>query len=151
MIPNVIKKFNGMTGKNLVVIVTLRSDEMERLGLNNEEGVVNFGELTLHQLPFLYLKADGVFFPSLLEVSSVTPLEGMLMNRPVFAARLPFNLSTCANHLNYFQANDDADAARVIASTLLDGGGNDLGAAREFVRMLPDANTRAELVLDLVR
>jgi hypothetical protein len=151
MIPSVIDKFHQITGKNLVIIVTLRADEMDRLGMNNVRGVVNFGEVTLHDLPFLYLEADGVFFPSLLEVSSVTPLEGMLMNRHVFAARLPFNLSSCANHLNYFQADNAADAANVIAATLLEGGGIDLAAANEFVRKLPDANTRAKLVLDLVR
>lgn len=84
-----------------------RSDEFRSI-------VRNIGPLSTSQCPTFYEALDGVFFPSLLEASSVSPLEALAMKKPLFASDRHFVRDLCGEYAVYFDPNSAESAARVI-------------------------------------
>lgn len=113
-LPKVAHAFEHITGRRLRFITTLRNDEMALLGLTKERSIQNVGEVRVQHLPHLYLSSDGVFIPSLNEVASATPLEGLVMGRPVFASDRPFFRENFADALEYFDPYQCEETAQVI-------------------------------------
>jgi len=148
-IPGVARAFERLTGSRMTVITTLRDRELTNLGLHRQPAIHNIGEVSVDQLPALYSCSDGLFFPSLLEVSSVTPLEAMMMLRPVIAADTVYNRINYREHAFYFDPTDDNDAAHAILRALESDTSITLSPARAFVLSLPTAQERALMVADL--
>lgn len=76
--------------------------------------VTNVGALLPSQCPSFYRQMDGVIFPSLLECFSATPLEALVMRKPLFASDREFVRDICGDHAFYFNPMDIDCMARAI-------------------------------------
>ena len=81
----------------------------------------NHGEVTPSQLHELYAQVDGVFFPSLLEASSATPLEANVLGIPLVASNRDF-VRTTAETFALFEPTDPLDTASALARLALNLG-----------------------------
>lgn len=149
LIGRVGRLLNETFGVHLDVVVTLRDSELESLDSTTRRHVTNVGEVELDQCPLLYQECDGVFFPSLNETFSVTPLEGMAMGRPVVASDRPFVRETAGDAPFYFEPLDARSAARVVAEVFLLGVEHHdrLNKGLDYVRSLPTALERSRTYL----
>ncbi|MBE3658941.1 hypothetical protein BOO92_19925 [Vibrio navarrensis] len=114
--------------------------------------VVNVGELTPEQCPSFYQKLDGVFFPSLLECFSATPLEAMAMGKPIFASDRDFVRDVCMSHACYFDPTDIDNVADVIFYhySQNDFGDSALSEASSHAHNFSSARNRAEKYLSIM-
>lgn len=139
VVPQVVEILRSTYNIELEVVCTLRSDELISLGLQDAPGIVSVGALSRAECYDQYCNSDGVFFPSLNETSSVTPLEGMALGLPVFASNLNFITEISGNAPYYFDPTNPVAAAAAIAeyfaNPLADPGR--LKDGIEFVRGLP--------------
>lgn len=101
--------------------VTFTEQEWSAKPAPFRQAVANAGPLSVAQCPTFYQMMDGVIFPSLLECFSVTPLEALVMERPLFASARSFVTELCGEHAHYFDPLDPAAIAAVIAGYYRDG------------------------------
>lgn len=94
--------------------VTLTPDEWAAKNFEFKEYVSNVGPLTVAQCPTFYRAMDAVFFPSLLECFSATPLEALAMRRALFATDRSFVRDCCGENALYFDPLDARQAAKRI-------------------------------------
>jgi glycosyltransferase involved in cell wall biosynthesis len=106
--------FAQLTGRKLVVHVTLRAEEWERLPPDARRWMCNHGELKMQQVLDLYRGIDAIFFPSLLEASSSTPLEANVLGLPLIASDRDF-VRASAQASEYFEPLDGQSAANALA------------------------------------
>jgi hypothetical protein len=99
---------------NIEFYVTLTSIEWESTTTHFKKCITNIGNLNVSQCPTYYSKLDGVIFPSLLECFSVTPLEALIMGKPIFLADRHFNYDVIKNHGYYFDPLNPNNIADVI-------------------------------------
>lgn len=153
LIAPMVHQLRAGWGLEAEVVTTLHPAEFEALPQEVRLCCVNVGEVPVTALPNLYLETDGVFFPSLNETSSATPLEGQLMRRPVFASDLPFIRSPAGSAPFYFTANDPVDAARVVGTYFRDPPtySTRLRSGLAFARGLPSPFERARLSMLAMR
>lgn len=133
--------------------VTLNPSEWNGASDDFRQVVVNAGPLTLGQCPNFYMQMDGVIFPSLLECFSATPLEAMVMKKPLFASDRVFVRQVCAEHAHYFEPTRPEHAAEVIAAYFQQDrrtAGEAIEAAHRHVEQFSDAGTRARRYLQLL-
>lgn len=98
---------------DLTVHTTLRADEWARLPSDARDFMCNHGEVTPPQLLEIYAQVDGIFFPSLLEASSATPLEANTLGIPLVASDRDF-VRTSADAFALFDPTDPSDAAKAL-------------------------------------
>ena len=112
----------------------------------------NVGPLSVAQCPGFYREIDAVVFPSLLECFSATPLEAMVMEKPLFASDRPFNRDICGQHAFYFDPLLPTSASAAIARIFGDIGPNleALRAGREYAINFSSPKERAEKYLSLL-
>lgn len=136
----------------LEVVTTLRDSELSGLSESVRNRCINVGEIGLDECPGIYADCDGVFFPSLNETWSVTPLEGMIMGRPVLASDRDFNRDTAGAVPFYFDPLDPKSAGDAVLEVF--GSGKDwssrLACGEEYVRSLPSAFDRSRAYLRIV-
>ncbi|MDE8668151.1 glycosyltransferase [Pseudarthrobacter sp. H3Y2-7] len=153
IIPKTAEILRAKYGVELQVVCTLRPDELKSLGLENALGIAAVGTLSRAECYDQYRLSDGVFFPSLNETSSVTPLEGMALGLPVFSSNLEFITDISGSAPYYFNPTDPAEAAALIAgyyaNAPADSGRLSAGAA--FVRALPTRLDTTRGHLDAMR
>ncbi len=131
-------------GLNVDFVVTLDGAEWAAKSDGFRTAVLNAGPLHVEQCPSFYSKLDGIFFPSLLECFSATPLEAMVMRKPLFASDRGFVRDFCRDFPWYFDPESPTDAARAIAGFLRSGGDAErIEAAYKHVLSLPGARQRA--------
>jgi glycosyltransferase involved in cell wall biosynthesis len=94
--------------------VTLNEDEWATFSPEYQAIIANIGPLTVTQCPTFYQAMNGVIFTSLLECFSATPLEAMVMQRPLFASERNFVRDCCAEHAIYIDPLDSKDIAEKI-------------------------------------
>jgi glycosyltransferase involved in cell wall biosynthesis len=82
----------------------------------------NVGPLEVNQCPNFYKSVDAIVFPSLLESFSVTPLEAMVMGKPLFASNRFFNKEICGSHAYYFDPLSPKSLASKINYFIKSGG-----------------------------
>lgn len=135
--------------------VTLTNNEWISRDSDFKECVTNVGPLNVAQCPTFYEAMDAVFFPSLLECFSATPLEAMVMKRPLFASNREFVRDSCLDNAVYFDPLDAQEAAKCIDSWF---GGNDsesknikVNRAHKHVMSLPNNGDRATAYIDIIR
>ena len=116
--PEVINILKFEYGLDVEVLVTFTEEEWSRCDKIFREMVINIGPISMSQLPFLYSNLDALFFPTLLECFSITPLEAMAMKCPVYASDRTFIRDVCGNNAHYFDPLNNQDIARVIAEGL---------------------------------
>lgn len=147
-IPDVKAILRREYGLDVDFIVTFTESEWACKPASFRSAVLNAGALDVEQCPSFYDRLDGVFFPSLLECFSATPLEAMIMRKPLFASDRPFVRDFCEDFPWYFDPSSPADAARVIAGFLRSGDHTArLEAARDHILSLPGARQRANSYL----
>lgn len=150
--PEIIKVLQNVYGIKSRVYVTFTNEEWLSCSEEFRRHVINVGSLSVSQCPTFYSRMDAVIFPSLLECFSATPLEAMVMQKPLFASDRQFNRDICFGHAHYFDPLSPATAANAIAQVFLNGGPNaeELMAAREHAINFSNPKERAEQYLSLL-
>lgn len=115
--------------------------------------VSTVGSLTPEQCPSFYQQIDGVVFPSLLECFSATPLEAMVMTKPLFASDRGFVRDVCAEYAVYFDPLDANDIAHKIARYFNTGSNRTehLEKAKNHALNFSSARSRAEKYLEVIQ
>lgn len=115
--------------------------------------VSTVGSLSPDQCPSFYEQIDGVVFPSLLECFSATPLEAMVMNKPLFASDRGFVRDVCGDHATYFDPLDADDIALNIANYFKADleRSEQLQQARDHALGFSSAKGRAEQYLEIIQ
>lgn len=138
-------------GIDSAFFVTFKESEWIKKSDEFRNSVLNIGVIRPEQCPSFYQQIDAVFFPSLLECFSATPLEALASKKPLFASDRPFVSEYCGNIPMYFDPNSPADAARVIAEFVHKGISSErVESACQHVRSLPGARDRALAYLQIV-
>ena len=134
-------------------VVTLRQPEMARTALGKSDAIINVGEIDLRQCRYLYSETDGLFFPSLNETFSSSPIEAMLMRKPVIALPLPFNRGLLRNHCWYVPVGKPMETARAIADLFMSGKSieQELSRNYDFARSFGDGITQAQSYFRFLR
>jgi glycosyltransferase involved in cell wall biosynthesis len=125
---------------------SLRNDEFKKY-------VSTVGSLSPDECPSFYEQIDGVVFPSLLECFSATPLEAMVMEKPLFASDRGFVRDVCGSHAMYFNpldANSVADHIANYFKSNLDRTAQ-LQQARNHALNFSSAKGRAEQYLEITQ
>lgn len=150
--PAIIEQLRRHHGIKAVIYVTFTDEEWAACDDAFREAVINVGPLFVAQCPSFYKQMDGVIFPSLLECFSVTPLEAMAMEKPLFASDRPFNRDVCHDHAHYFDPLSIVSAAQTIAQVFLNVSPSPdaLRAAREHAINFSSPRGRAEQYLALL-
>jgi len=110
----VSRSYFGSFGSSVTFVVTLTAEEFLRTFSNNQENIINAGVVSAAELPSLYEQTDGLFFPSLNETFSSSPLEAAFMRRPIIISDRPFARDVLSGHASYFDPFNSADAAQRI-------------------------------------
>lgn len=115
--------------------------------------VSTVGSLSPDQCPAFYQQIDGVVFPSLLECFSATPLETMVMRKPLFASDRGFVRDVCADYPMYFDPLDADDIALSVANYFKENIDRtaELEQARNYALNFSSAKGRAEQYLKTIQ
>ncbi len=134
------------------LLVTFTQSEWEACGDDFRSAVVNVGALTMAQCPAFYQSLDAVVFPSMLESFSATPLEALVMMKPLFASDRAFVRDICGEFAQYFDPLDPSDIARVVATGLSQPvDAYKLAQARHHAINFSNASSRAKRYLEVLR
>lgn len=153
MIPSVKRMIESKYGLTVDFYVTFSDEEWLRCSDEFKLVAKNVGVLRVVDCPGFYSSLDGVFFPSLLECFSATPLEAMVMKRPVFLADRPFNRDVAQDYAFYFDPMSAESAADAIFSYFQlprDVRWGKLNLAREHSVNFSSAAERADKYVDLI-
>ena len=106
ILPHVAKILKKKYNVSVKFLVTLTKEEWQNKDDDFRQYVDNVGAISVAQCPTFYNLLDGVIFPSLLECFSATPIEAMIMKKPIFASDRLFVKEVCRDLANYFDPND---------------------------------------------
>lgn len=148
------KRLSEVSKLNFEFYVTLTGAEWDRRSDDFKMAINNVGPLSIAQCPGFYQSMDGVIFPSLLESFSATPLEAMVMRKPLFASDRGFVRDCCGDSAIYFDPLDELDAAiridewfsQVESSRRV----NHLDKAYQRVLSMPNSRARANSYIDII-
>ena len=132
---------------------TLNDDEWAAKDAFFKRYVSTIGSLSPDQCPSFYEQIDAVVFPSLLECFSATPLEAMVMSKPLFASDRGFVRDVCGGHAVYFDPLDANDIALKIANYFKADTerSEQLQQARDHALGFSSAKGRAEQYLEIIQ
>ncbi|WP_416740232.1 glycosyltransferase family 4 protein [Pseudomonas sp. NFX71] len=116
VLPDVRRKLRESYQLDVEFYVTFSDDEWQERSAVFRREVKNVGVLAISQCPSFYQQMDAVIFPSLLECFSATPLEAMVMGKPLFASDRSFVRDVCKGWADYFEPLNTDDIARVMAT-----------------------------------
>ncbi len=153
LIPEVKRLLQTRYGLSVDFYVTFNEAEWSMASEELKAAVVNVGVLDVVDCPGFYRSLDGLFFPSLLECFSASPLEAMAMGCPVFSSDRPFNRDVSKEYACYFDPLDASAAAKVIADYFRlneDIRKRRLDSARSYALNFSSASGRARRYLDLL-
>jgi len=85
-------------------------------GMGLENYIKNLGVLNVVNCKEVYLRSDLVFLPTLLEVSSATYLEAMVLGVPILTTDTDFSREACLDYAVYFRPHSHYDAAFEISN-----------------------------------
>lgn len=133
--------------KDVDFFVTFNDFEWMRKSKNFRSKIKNIGVLNVNQCPTFYKNIDAVIFPSLLECFSATPLEAMIMEKPLFASDRQFVKDICADFGFYFDPLDPYSIAKIISEYIESKNDimlkNKLLLAKEYAKGFSNARQRA--------
>ena len=107
---------------NVKFYVTFTEEEWSLCSNDFYNHCYNVGPLEVNQCPIFYKSVDAIVFPSLIECFSITPLEAMVMGKPLFASNRFFNKEICGSHAYYFDPLSPKSLARKINYFIKSGG-----------------------------
>ena len=119
-LPLVSRAFEEAFGIALTFVTTLRSEEMQHIFPYLEPCIINVGEISRGQCAYLYEMTDALFFPSLNETFSSSPIEAMVIGKPVIALDLPFMNEMLGSNCWYVPSENAQLAAEVVWSIFKD-------------------------------
>lgn len=152
ILPYVADILRSEYGLSVHFYLTLRAAEYANKDNFFKEHVSAVGEIFPDQCPSFYSQMDGVIFPSLLECFSATPLEAMMMRKPLFASDRDFVRDICGDNVIYFNPLDPAEIAAKIAQYF---NGTlesplDLDKAVLHAQLFSSATARAQQYLEII-
>lgn len=132
--------------------VTLNEQEWANKNKFFKKYVSTVGSLSPDQCPSFYQQVDGIIFPSLLECFSATPLEAMVMEKPLFASDRGFVRDVCKDHAIYINPLDPEDIAYKIANYFQSTKINkfELQQAKAHALNFSSAKIRAEKYIQII-
>jgi glycosyltransferase involved in cell wall biosynthesis len=139
-------------GLEVRFVVTLTDDEWALLPPEARQTLINVGAKTVQELPALYAACDVVFFPSLLEASSVTPLEAMKAHKPLIASDRDFVRSVADGAALYFEPTEPDSAVRALMEVSHDPAGVEgrLDEGDRIVATWPRGRSRTDAYVRLI-
>lgn len=143
----VAKVLERISARKYLFFVTLTDAEWAARTTEFRQNIRNVGPISVAQCPSFYRQVDAVVFPSLLECFSATPLEAMVMKKPLFASDRGFVRDCCESNVQYFDPLDAEQAAKCIddwfgAASKVERN-QQIEAAYEHVLSLPSSTQRA--------
>lgn len=114
ILPQVKEILKNKYKKDVDFYVTFNGQEWQNKSSEFQNNIINIGPLKVNECPNFYEKMDAIIFPSLLECFSATPLETMIMEKPLFASDRGFIKDVCLDFAFYFEPTDPYSAAAVI-------------------------------------
>lgn len=150
--PRIVQVLRETHNIDATIYVTFNDEEWSACSREFRSACINVGPIAAAQCPVFYSKLDAVVFPSLLECFSATPLEAMVMRRPLFVSDRPFNRDICHNHAQYFDPHAPEEVANLIAQMFGNGGPDRvaLEAARDHALSFSSPVERANQYLALL-
>jgi len=121
ILPDIAETLKSTYKMNVKFLVTLTDEEWLNRDSRFRSYIDNVGQLSVVQCPSFYNLLDGVIFPSLLECFSATPIEAMIMKKPVFASDRLFVKQVCGDFVKYINPIDPVDIAKIIYNYFLMG------------------------------
>ena len=118
ILPQILDIINSKFESKVTFYVTLTNEEFNIMNSSFQKKIVNYGSLKVSECPKFYDEMDLIFFPSLLEVFSATPLESLYMKKPLVCSDLPFNKDFLEDFVFYSKPNDVEDSSKVIFEVL---------------------------------
>ena len=118
ILPQILDIINSKFESKVTFYVTLTNEEFNIMNSSFQKKIVNYGSLKVSECPKFYDEMDLIFFPSLLEVFSATPLESLYMKKPLVCSDLPFNKDFLKDFVFYSKPNDVKDSSKVILEVL---------------------------------
>lgn len=147
VLPQVKEVLRKKYQKEVDFYVTFNEEEWANKSSNFQENIINVGPLRVNECPNFYEKMDAIIFPSLLECFSATPLEAMIMEKPLFASDRGFIKDICLDFAYYFEPTDPESAAAVINDFIENKSINELDikltAAQTHAKNFSSAHQRA--------
>lgn len=138
---------------NVEFVVTFTEQEWLTNTKEFQSSITNAGALSVSQCPSFYQKIDGVIFPSLLECFSATPIEAMVMEKPLFSSDRRFVKDVCGDYAYYFDPLSAESIAEIIANYVLNTFGKDaekLKEARLYATGFSSPSSRAEQYIGII-
>lgn len=120
ILPKVKEILKNSYGLTIDFFVTLNDDEWCKKSDYFRKNIYTVGLLLSNQCPSFYEKMDAVIFPSLLESFSATPLEAMVMKKPLFASDRAFIRDICGEYAYYFDPLNANSIAKAIYNYIED-------------------------------
>ncbi|WP_151828391.1 glycosyltransferase [Acinetobacter oleivorans] len=114
ILPKIKEVLKTKYQKNIEFYVTFSEQEWANKEFNFQSNIINVGPLKVNECPSFYQQMDAIIFPSLLECFSATPLEAMIMKKPLFASDRGFIKDVCLDFAFYFDPTDPDSIAAVI-------------------------------------
>lgn len=132
--------------------VTFSEKEWANCSAEFKRSCINVGTLNVAQCPNFYQNMDAIIFPSLLECFSASPLEALVMKKPLFASDRQFNRDICATYAVYFDPNDPIDFVNRFAVYYKNNFRNiyNLESAQKYALGYSNAKKRAENYLNII-
>jgi glycosyltransferase involved in cell wall biosynthesis len=131
---------------NVKFYVTFTDLEWSSCSNSFHKHCYNVGSLEVNQCPNFYKSVDSIVFPSLLESFSVTPLEAMVMGKPLFASNRFFNKEICGSHAYYFDPLSPESLASKIYYFIKSGGQTKLQKKEARKHALSFSNPRKRAI-----
>lgn len=114
ILPDVLNILRQKYKLDIDIFVTFNEREWLACPDYFKSTILNVGPLNITQCPKFYDHIDGLIFPSILECFSVTPLEALIMGKPIFLSDREFNRDIVNNYGIYFDPFNPEDIAYKI-------------------------------------
>ena len=154
ILPKIKDILKNKYNKDIDFYVTFNELEWQSKSLDFQNKIINVGPLKINQCPNFYERMDAIIFPSLLECFSATPLEAMIMKKPLFASDRGFIKDVCLDFAYYFEPTDPESAAAVIHNFLESQCDEELEtkllAAKKHAENFSTARQRAVKYIDII-
>lgn len=153
ILPSVAEKLELQHNLKVHFYTTLNETEWATKNETFRQHVSTVGSLSPDQCPSFYEQVDAVVFPSLLECFSASPLEALVMCKPLFASDRSFVRDVCGDYAMYFDPLDSGDIARNIAAYFKSdiNHAEQLQQARNHALSFSSAKGRAEKYLEIIQ
>lgn len=156
ILPQILDIINVEFESKVTFHVTLTDEEFNSMNSSFHNKIINYGSLNVSECPKFYNEMDLIFFPSLLEVFSATPLESLYMKKPFVCSDLDFNKGFLESFVFYAKPNDPEDSAKVIIEVLEliktnnPSLTNRLNLGSEYIKQNFQPSNRAKAYLEII-